>query len=383
MNARHVVLAMLGLVASHAPAPAAWLPSFSLSYSAWDATDVVVATEGDVTDGKFKVLETWKGGVKAGADLTVPELATLASDKTRTVLTGWGGGRPDQPPVRVTGARVVLFLKAPTAAGGPWRPTADEHPYYDWSRTPRDWWRPPAVTFSGRSTVTAMRTSAVWVEGAKTYAFAQMGNPGPSVLVELRDTPEAKLKADAVAVFRAQADVARAGAVADPARRARALAPHVDAELVQARRLAFGGLAECGPAGVPVLRAMLADDGLLAHHDAVIEAMGDAGAAAVGPDLLAVVEADTAVFRRAGPGLKTGWRTGGEPVPPEHRRLLSVEVRLAAALRTLRRLEYAGCAPTVTRLRDVWRSLPQLNHPGRPDPVNDECDAVLRAVAGK
>src|SRR5581483_6518917 len=61
------------------------LPSFNLDACAWFATHVVLVTEGKKIDGVVEVLECWKGDLKKGDILTLPELADFASEESRTI----------------------------------------------------------------------------------------------------------------------------------------------------------------------------------------------------------------------------------------------------------------------------------------------------------
>lgn len=74
-----LVLLTLGLLTTQGNARIE--PSFSLEESAWKATDIVVAFEGDVIDGKLQVLEAWKGDLKKGNSLDVPEMKVFAPNR--------------------------------------------------------------------------------------------------------------------------------------------------------------------------------------------------------------------------------------------------------------------------------------------------------------
>lgn len=90
---------------------AAIRPSFSFADSTWNATDIIVATEGGAIDGKLQVLEVWKGNLRMGNNIVVPELAAFAPKTKRTVT--WI--RVKNPPlIYVTGSRLILFLKRST-----------------------------------------------------------------------------------------------------------------------------------------------------------------------------------------------------------------------------------------------------------------------------
>ena len=66
---------------------AAERPSFNLDYSAWKATHIVLATENGTIDGRLKVVESWKGDIKPGMELILPELgASMPNNILRRVV---------------------------------------------------------------------------------------------------------------------------------------------------------------------------------------------------------------------------------------------------------------------------------------------------------
>ena len=87
--------------------------SFMLDYSSWHATDIVVVTSlGD--DGNFEVLESWKGDLRPGAIMSIPDLAP----KPDSLPIDWyprerlpGGKAWTEVPIVLPGARIVLYLK--------------------------------------------------------------------------------------------------------------------------------------------------------------------------------------------------------------------------------------------------------------------------------
>ena len=58
------------------PSLAGIRPSFSLDYCSWHATDIVLVEVTPKPD-VFRVVETWKGDLKTGHLVTVPELQPL------------------------------------------------------------------------------------------------------------------------------------------------------------------------------------------------------------------------------------------------------------------------------------------------------------------
>src|SRR5215470_749412 len=85
-------------------------PSFSPEASGWRATDIVVVTEGGEIDGVLKILETWKGDLKPGQTIIVPELAEFRTDEARSVDKSWDSN-PKKELRYVTGQRMILFLR--------------------------------------------------------------------------------------------------------------------------------------------------------------------------------------------------------------------------------------------------------------------------------
>jgi hypothetical protein len=55
------------------PVDAGIRPSFSLDRCTWSATHIV-SVQTTPTDGVFSVVESWKGDLKAGDSLEIPEL---------------------------------------------------------------------------------------------------------------------------------------------------------------------------------------------------------------------------------------------------------------------------------------------------------------------
>src|SRR5262245_63476344 len=109
MRGTQILLAVLGVAADPAVVRAAIQPSFHLDACAWSATHIVVVTEGEKIDGVVEVLESWKGDLKKGERITVPELAAFAPDAARAISKG-SYGDDTKLPARVTCSRMALFL---------------------------------------------------------------------------------------------------------------------------------------------------------------------------------------------------------------------------------------------------------------------------------
>jgi hypothetical protein len=81
-------LALLFMALCTPTALAIQVASFSLEGCAWGATHIAVVTEGKRIDGILQVLESWKGGLKKGEVLTIPELAQFAPESQRVISRG-------------------------------------------------------------------------------------------------------------------------------------------------------------------------------------------------------------------------------------------------------------------------------------------------------
>ena len=142
-------------------------PSFDLDYSSRESTDIVVASEGAIIDGKFLVLETLKGELLRNDQIFIPDLAKFKSKLSG--LVKWPFGMHGKVPYRyVSSPRMILFLKRQTpvkrssgTTGGPWTRT----------------WEPASI-------FNTMDVSVAWLEDDRSFAFIQLINPGPSELVE-------------------------------------------------------------------------------------------------------------------------------------------------------------------------------------------------------
>jgi hypothetical protein len=210
------------------------LPDFRAPCASWNATHVVVATEGESVDGVLTVIESWKGTLKAGETVTVPQLKVFAPAKERTIR--WEYRRLADAPEHVTGARMVLFL---VKDGARWEST---------------------VRGEG------MHISVAWVEHGKVYAFQQeLAWPHHVVLVPLTRRTSGKdvhlteneLRAEAAELTAVQAEIAGANALPTPDERVAALVPLLQRhEYYRVASTVLEGLAECGPVGLARLRRM-------------------------------------------------------------------------------------------------------------------------------
>lgn len=354
------------LCGSHSLVSAGIRPSFDLETCSWNATHIVVVTEGKTIDGVFRVLESWKGDLYSGDTIKVPELASFKAPSSRAVSDAWYEEQKNNQGLFVTGERMVLFLKK--VSSGSTSEAGDSGPPSSAS-----------IRWKSSSFYDEMNVSVVWIETEKAFGFVQVMNPGPSLLISL-GLSEEELKNRALDIKDIQGSFLQTAAIADPAKRSEALASFVHHSLHQARGAALEALGRSGKPALPVLRRMLADDSLLDIHPELIDVLAEVGKDDVGPDLTELIEKGLEFWRQTGPVLKKGWWNGKgfdswEDAVPLRDRYSEVY----SALLALRRRPYRESETIVIQFRDFWRSLPQLEEIGS-DQMTQACDEVLREL---
>ncbi len=152
-----------------AEASAGRRPTFHQDFSISKATHIVLATEGDVIDGRFSVIESWKGDLEVDTEIILPALAKFRNEQLRTVK--WTRGRVvDAPYTRlVTGQEIVIFLVESEEK-------RQSNPEFSeiakWSSA----YLGDAQNFD---------VSVAWIEYGEAYTYQQVINPGPSELRHL------------------------------------------------------------------------------------------------------------------------------------------------------------------------------------------------------
>jgi hypothetical protein len=327
-------------------------PSFSLDSCTWEASHIVVVTEGDKIDGVIEVLECWKGDLNKGDRLNVPELAEFAPKDKRKVSPRLLADDKTGLPTHVTCQRMVLFLVKKQAPDQPAKVV--------WG--PVGMWK-------------QMKVSAAWIEKGRVFAFAQQINPGPSLLIPW-DMAERAFRSRIREIVKTRTALDDAVVLNDPEKVSAAVsalvksAPEFTHEMILALR-------DAGPKALPTLRKMLRDDSLGWHQSFVPEAMAKAAGASVGAELTDVLKQELAFWKKTGPSLKKGWWNGvglkWENVDPLRNRY----GKALGMVRALQETRFAPCRETVIAFRDHWRSLPQLREV---DQMEQACDEVLKAL---
>ena len=189
-------------------------PSFDHDYSSWHATHIVLVIT-TPTEGTFEVLESWKGDLRIGERLVIPELvpASNAIPISRYPKSWWEavrGGVSELIPSEPVGSRMILFLNS--GAG-------EQVPTNRTDKTEHRAWKPS-------NALDSMNASVVWIDGNQLYCFTQLMNPGPSVLFASRDS-EARLRNRVAEINGIQESMTAAIAVKDGEERAEHLKPYV------------------------------------------------------------------------------------------------------------------------------------------------------------
>jgi hypothetical protein len=357
MNTLHAVGVVLGLLVCTTDATAAIQPSFHLDACSWDATHVVVVSEGDKIDGDVEVLESWKGDLKKGDRITIPALAVFAPEKERVISKRLferdnGKGLPPS----VTCSRMVLFLirKQEKPEGG---------------KPAKTTWLPAAGEWGG------FMVSTAWIEGGQVYAFAQQFNPGPSELISW-DMDERRLKRHVDGIVTAQTTLAEA-IRGDANKLETAAVTLLQSESEYVRLSVFTELGGAGAKGLPTLRRFLKDDTLLKYHGWVIDSLTKAGGPDVGPELVELVKQELAFWKKVGPGLPKDWWNGGGVERDEIERLRNHYSRAHAAINGLGKLRHAEAREPLTEFHKYWRSLPQLSAITQ---LGKACDTALESL---
>jgi hypothetical protein len=333
------------------PSLAGIRPAFLLDYCSWHATDIVLV-EVTPKPGVFRVMEPLKGGLKAGHLVTVSELQPASGAMEivaypREFDDIVKGGVNEQIPAQRVGSQMVLFLKeSPEGSSNHWK----------------------SADLFGE-----MKASAVWIDGGQLYAFRQLLNPGPSVLVPW-DMSLDKMRGRVSEIGRIELDLVKVTAMEDGAARAEDLKLYVRSDILEARQLALSELGKSGPNALPVIREMLADPAYAEEGPELVKTFAEAGGESVGKELNMRLQEQVEFWQAIAPTLSVGWwnQDASPHAPLRERYMQTWELVLA-----LERVHYQPASTTAEQLGNLWRSLPQLNDPSGLDQMTTECDKLV------
>jgi hypothetical protein len=338
------------------PVDAGIRPSFSLDGCSWSATHIVLV-QTTPEDGVFSVVESWKGDLKPGDSLGVPE---LKPNKDAVPISsvpkphGFGSqdvqGISEQIPRQPVGSRLILFLKK-KEEGGTASPSAGNTTETQWE---------PASMGGG------MKVSALWIDGGKGFCFRQWMNPGPSALSECWQFPVASSN---VAVFTAriqrvlqvQKYLAETMAMKNhPEARADRLGRIALGDVWEAQREALDALGKSGTIALPEILQVMDEPPVPYDGKVEIRALVEAAGKDRGKLLHARLQQDLIYWKTVGPTLTPNWLDQlAEPGASLFVKFDETEL----LIRELDQEHYAPAAETAAALRDFWVSQPLLYDP--------------------
>jgi hypothetical protein len=332
-------------------------PSFMLDSCTWNATHIVVVTEGDVIDGNLLVLESLKGDLRTGEIITLADFGNFNKAQLRQVGTEivfensspetyhlTSGKRspgttfnPNASHVEagltksITCSRFILFLKRDASGGtSNWKPAATSGGFF---------------------------VSAVWLESYGTFAFNQVMNPGPSELLPLKSSEE-QIRGLVAEILKAKDSIGVALSISEKEKRAEALEPLMRSSSWLVKKLALEGIKDCGLSARPVFQRLIHDTSMLENSIILFASYIETGDEQAGPELTELVRKELQFWRELVPTLKNGWWHVADISAPDN--LQKRYDRIYYLLGALGELRFDGCKGLVTELRDFWRSHPVL-----------------------
>lgn len=343
MRLNSPVLLMLPMLSLSSTVHAFFLPSFGLDGCAWNATCIVVATEGQKIDGRVRVLECWLGDVQRGEEIRLKDLASYALENRRTVrehsrTTG----------EVVTCSRMVLFLR----------------------RTKNGW-----EGAAGKKPFEGILVSTVWIEKRLAYWMAQTRMSGPQVLVRgylaSGRATESKVRHRVLEILKVRRAFNEARSIPRLDRRAQAMIPFVRGDVPPARSEALGCLVAAGEPARPVLLTLLRDAPPSASVPGLIAALEKLDAKEAGSVATDLLKQELEYWKKNAGKITSRALHGGE--------WLDRHDKLTYILEGLARLAYPECEETVRDALKYWNTRTDLN--SSQARVIRKCDAVLKRLA--
>jgi hypothetical protein len=336
-------------------------PSFQLEACTWEATHIVVVNQACKTDIEVEVLESWKGNLKKGDFITIPDLAEFIPEQTRVVKhRRFWEDEDANLPTHVNGQRMVFFLikdnfhgQADTSASATWKPAGKR-----------------------RGGMDGMDVSMSWIEQGRAFAFRQIKNRGPTQLVSLSMT-EADLKERVAEVVKGQKNLVNAIDSGDQRKMADALFPLLRNGWNYSGYKALELVGRSGKEALPLLSRVLLEEASDEWCYYAVAEMKKINPEAVGPVLTEVMMQELAFWKCKGPTLNSNWAVGVDEDELDCLRCHHAKVN--ETLWLLKDLRYEGCRTVVDELQNLWLLLPQLRVEDF-DEVIRRCDQLLSGL---
>lgn len=261
------------MVALARPARAETLPTFSEEMHVRRATEVIVATEGEALDGVVEVLASWRGTLRPGDRTQVVGLAGFVNSSEAVFH------RRSRPRSRPTFQRMILFLAREEG-----------------KLVPSLW---------------DIGACLVVVERDGLFAMEQQMNPGPRLLLPLRED-EAAMQAMVEQHDLMRQRLEAAERIEDPASRVAALEPLCLERWVA--KDATSALVQVGKPALPALWRLFAQSAPVPYFRRIqLQGIIKVGGAKEAPRLLGLFHGEVLFWQDRAPGLKTMWWTGKHP----------------------------------------------------------------------
>jgi hypothetical protein len=295
-------------------------------------------------DGAFSVVESWKGDLKPGDSLEIPELKPnknavpiSSNQKPQGFASEDAEGVSEQIPRQPVGSRMILFLKKKEQSDAA-SPSAGNSARTQWG---------PAYTFGG------MKLSALWIDGGKGFCFRQVMNPGPSALSGCWQFPAmssdvAVLTARIQRVVQVQKHLAETMAMKNhPEARADRLGRIALGDVWEAQREALSALGKSGTVALPEILQVMDAPPAPCDGEVTIRAFVEAAGKRSGKLLNARLQQDLIYWKAVAPTLTPDWLDQ----LTEPRASLFVKFNETALLiRELDQEHYAPAAQTAARV---------------------------------
>jgi hypothetical protein len=341
-------------------------PSFSVDQCSWYATHIILV-QTTAKDEVFSVVQSFKGDLKPGDSLELPELkpnkdaVPISSNPKPPGFSRedkWGIS--EQIPRQAIGARMILFLKkqGETGTGAPLK------------------WAPA---------LGAIKISTVWIDGGKAYCFQQWMNPGPSALSQCmwssaRSSDVAIFTARIQQVLQVQQDLKLADLLKNAEARAQRLGYIALGDVYPAQIEAMDALGKSGNVALPAILQVMDKPPGFYDGDALIRMLVEASGKDSGRQLHARLQQDVIYWKTIGPTLTQDWQDQlvvvGSP-------LFVKFSETSLLIRELEREHYAPAIQTVGELRDFWVSQPQYIRFDVGHGLPEQCDAFLKNTGTK
>jgi hypothetical protein len=279
-----------------------------------EAKNVVLARV-HAREGRAEVLESWRGDLAPGTQLSLPDVAVVTSDSRRLIYV-------ENRPTRdgLDGERMVLFVS---------------------KKDDKTW----AFARNPLLSLLIIERRKVWAPSlAKSYqGFGELG------------LDESELRARISVVGAWSDELAAATKIADLTERARALAPLAVTSYAQLRWRALREMRACGALAAPTVVALVRRESNLLLRGELLALLNESAHASFVVELRALLADDARFWKRIGPGLEDRWWNGaGTSGSDETEYLKARWAQTRTLLCWARQAVDPESSKAASHLREVW-----------------------------